>query len=131
MQDPVCGIELGNGLGLPSYGHFDITSAAPTPPPITNASEFALRMTPGCEHGDNVRISPPSAARIIKQAPAADGLYAGVAIESYGPDYQIIGTGAVPFDQQVHVTCESLGRPDCPTDPRYAGPPTPTPAASP
>jgi hypothetical protein len=35
---------------------------------------------------------PTVGATIIKQAPAADGLYAGVAIESYGPDYQLIGT---------------------------------------
>jgi hypothetical protein len=87
-------------------------------------------MTAECEHGDNVRISPPSAALIARRAPAADGLYAGVTIESHAADYRIIGTGAVPFVQQVNVTCDQLGS-YCPTDPRYTGPATPSPAPSP
>jgi hypothetical protein len=128
-QDPVCGIGLGNVAGLPDYEYLDITSQAPSPPVITDAGKFSLRMTPDCDHGDNVRISPPSAASITRRAPAADGLDAGVQIQSIVPDYQIIGTGAVPFDQQVHVTCIGMGR-YCPTDPRYTGPPTPSPAAS-
>jgi hypothetical protein len=121
MQDPVCGVELGQGYGLASYGHFDVSNGTATPAPITDSGEFVLRLTPDCEHGDHVQFSPPSAARITKRAPAADGLDAGVTVTSYEADYRIIGTGAVPFDQQVKATCVAMGA-YCPSDPRYTGP---------
>jgi len=121
MQDPVCGVELGQGYGLAAYEHFDAFKRGATPPPITDASVFVLRLTPDCDHGERVEISPPSAARITKRAPAADGLDAGVTVTSYEADYRIIGTGAVPFDQQVKATCVAMGA-YCPSDPRYTGP---------
>jgi len=108
MQNTVCGTGLGDTAGLASIPFMDISTSVPTPPPNTYAGLFILRLTPGCEHGDNVRIVPPSAARIVRQAPAADGLAAGVRIESYATDYQVIGTGAVPFVEKVDVPCVEI-----------------------
>jgi hypothetical protein len=84
---------------------------------------FVLQLTADFDHGDKVEISPPSAARITKRAPAADGLDAGVTVTSYVPDYRIIGTGAVPFEQRVSASCVAMGA-YCTSDPRYTGPRT-------
>jgi hypothetical protein len=124
VNDPVCGTGLGNGLGLADYGHFDISETAPSPPPITD-SVYSLRITPGCEHGDRVTISPPSAARITKQALTADGLTAGVQVRSNVPNYEVVGTGATPFVQKVELNCAEIGEQNCRPTPQNSGPSQP------
>lgn len=123
---PVCGVGLG-----PSYRDLstiattqfllgnDATRGAPEPAPVkyAYAGLFVLRVAPGCEHGDEIRIEPPSAAEITARAPAADGKAAGVAIQAHVRQFRIIGSGAVAFDQQVKLICQGRPGDPCPADP--------------
>jgi hypothetical protein len=130
--DPVCGTDIGPSAPLNQPAMFNISDEAPTPPPIVDSSlgAFLLQLTPGCEHGDQVRIVPPTAAQVIKSAPTADGLLAGIAIKAHARHFHIIGTGAVPFDQAVALACQGPGF-TCPADPSILGSAKPTPKPTP
>jgi hypothetical protein len=126
--DPVCGTDIGPSAPLNGPVMLDVSREGPTPPPILDSAsgQILLQLTPGCEHGDQVRINPSAAAEIIRRAPAADGLLAGIAIQAHARHFQIIGTGAVAFDQTVALACPGQGLP-CPADPSEPFFPTPSP----
>jgi len=117
---PVCGVGLGTPQALSGAPGLENDSyrGAPSPAPILDSvsGNIILRLVPDCEKGDSIQFSPASAARIIRQAPAADGLLAGARIEAHVRHFHILGTGAVPFDQRVDLDCPP--EPDkCPTNP--------------
>jgi hypothetical protein len=123
---PVCGVGLGpsyRDLSTMATTQFllgnDATQGAPEPAPVQYANEgmFVLKVAPGCEHGDEIRIEPPSAAEITARAPAADGKAAGVAIQARVREFRIVGSGAVAFDQQVKLICQGRPGDPCPADP--------------
>jgi hypothetical protein len=67
----------------------------------------------GCEQGDSVNVKPATAGQIIKTAPSADGLAAAVVIKpTLGVEkFDIVGTGANPFDLPVSLSAESASHP--------------------
>ncbi|MGQ0463880.1 MAG: hypothetical protein ACT4QG_01035 [Sporichthyaceae bacterium] len=123
---PVCGVAIGPAYGelrvigpLDSVLGTDATLMAPRPEPVQYAlaGRFVLKVAPGCEQGTELRIEPPSAARIVTTAPAADGQLAGAEIEASTRKFSISGTGAATFVQEVALACPAEPNP-CPKDPR-------------
>lgn len=74
-------------------------------PTVTETSAGYLvyvKVSLDCEHGGRVQISPPTAARIVITAPAADGLAAAVVVQPLRPEpFHILGSGSVSFDLRV------------------------------
>lgn len=131
---PVCGVGLGppyGALGASGPVQFllgdDSAHHAPKPPLIqySYVGRFVLKVSPDCDHGDNIKIEPESAADITTRAPSADGLLAGIGIQAHARHFRITGSGAVKFDQEVSLKCPTTPHP-CPTDPSKDGPIVPT-----
>jgi len=70
----VCGTTLADGVAGPVV--FDIAGhpSIPTVTEETVGDVLIVRVSDDCEHGSEVAIVPDSAGRIVKSAPAADGL---------------------------------------------------------